>query len=101
MPNPPATTMAAASEVMKTLTMLAPWRGGSFGTSVSMLFTCDRKGCALIASGDLLDKGGMRVTLTARPLASDHLGEDPAHFLEGEGPQDLGARIAERAVLRG
>jgi hypothetical protein len=35
--------MAAASEVMKMLTMLAPWRGGSLGTSVSMLFTWDGK----------------------------------------------------------
>ena len=29
-------------------------------------------------------------------VASDHLAEDPAHFLEREGPQDLGPNIAER-----
>jgi hypothetical protein len=39
MPKPPATTIAALIEVMKTVKTLPPSRGGSLGDSVSMEIT--------------------------------------------------------------
>src|SRR3989337_385445 len=54
MPNPPATTMAALSEVMKMVNMLPPCRDGSLGTSVSMLITYGY----LREAGDPLSRGG-------------------------------------------
>jgi hypothetical protein len=45
--------MAALSEVMKMLSILAPWRADSLGVSVSMLLTQTLEGlhATLIASG--------------------------------------------------
>ena len=80
--------MLAASEVMKMVNRLPPWRAGSLGASVSMLFHLGigQAGDPHSRVGVSADKGELGGTPM---VASDHLGEDLAHLLEREGAQDL------------